>query len=107
MPAQQAFESIGNGIVFANWPIMWIVVNAMFIYNTTVQSGIFEYFRRWILTYTPPDKRIEIIIRICSLIRCCWIWYARCYLLIFNGIVRVKRVELKFYFQKKTNIFIK
>lgn len=29
MPAQQAFESIGNGIVFANWPIMWIVVNAM------------------------------------------------------------------------------
>lgn len=29
MPAQQAFQSIGNGIVFANWPIMWIVVNAM------------------------------------------------------------------------------
>jgi lactate permease len=29
MPAQQCFESIGNGIVFANWPIMWIVVNAM------------------------------------------------------------------------------
>lgn len=31
MPAQQAFESIGNGIVFANWPIMWIVVNAMYV----------------------------------------------------------------------------
>lgn len=30
MPAQKAFESIGNGIVFANWPIMWIVVNAMY-----------------------------------------------------------------------------
>jgi lactate permease len=29
MPAQQAFEAIGHGIVFANWPIMWIVVNAM------------------------------------------------------------------------------
>lgn len=62
MPATQAFQSIGNGIVFANWPIMWIVVNAMFIYNLTVQSGIFEYFRRWILTYTPPDKRIILLI---------------------------------------------
>lgn len=29
MPAQQAFSSIANGIVFANWPIMWIVVNAL------------------------------------------------------------------------------
>ncbi|KAI8988061.1 lactate permease [Mycotypha africana] len=62
MPAQQAFESIGNGIVFANWPIMWIVVNAMFIYNTAVHSGIFDYFRRWILAYTPPDKRIILLI---------------------------------------------
>ncbi|CEI87443.1 Putative Lactate permease [Rhizopus microsporus] len=62
MPAQKAFESIGNGIVFANWPIMWIVVNAMFIYNTAVYSGIFEYFRRWMLTYTPPDKRIILLI---------------------------------------------
>ncbi|KAI8369204.1 lactate permease [Choanephora cucurbitarum] len=62
MPAQQAFESIGNGIVFANWPIMWIVVNAMFIYNTAVQSGVFSYFRRWILAYTPADKRIILLI---------------------------------------------
>jgi lactate permease len=29
MPAQQAFEAIGNGIVYANWPIMWVVINAM------------------------------------------------------------------------------
>ncbi|KAI8883020.1 lactate permease [Backusella circina FSU 941] len=62
MPAQQAFESVGNGIVFANWPIMWIVVNAMFIYNTTVISGIFDYFRTWMLYYTPPDKRIILLI---------------------------------------------
>ncbi|KAI8646113.1 lactate permease [Parasitella parasitica] len=62
MPAQQAFESIGNGVVFANWPIMWIVVNAMFIYNTAVHSGIFDYFRRWILAYTPPDTRIILLI---------------------------------------------
>ncbi|KAI8394156.1 lactate permease [Radiomyces spectabilis] len=62
MPAQQCFESIGYGMVFANWPIMWIVVNAMYIYNITVRSGIFDLFRRWMLTYTPPDKRIILLI---------------------------------------------
>lgn len=33
MPAAMAFESIGNGMVYANWPIMWIVVNAMYSMN--------------------------------------------------------------------------
>lgn len=33
-----------------------------FIYNTAVFSGIFEYFRRWMLTYTPPDKRVILLI---------------------------------------------
>lgn len=28
-----------------------------FVYNTAVHSGIFDYFRRWILAYTPPDTR--------------------------------------------------
>lgn len=31
MPAQQAFEAIGNGVVYALWPIMWVVVNAMYV----------------------------------------------------------------------------
>ncbi|KAG2176909.1 hypothetical protein INT43_007563 [Umbelopsis isabellina] len=62
MPAQQAFESVGNGIVYANWPIMWIVVNAMFVYNIAVRSGKFELFRRWMISNTPPDKRILLLI---------------------------------------------
>ncbi|KAI9029596.1 lactate permease [Phycomyces nitens] len=62
MPAQQAFQAIGSGIVFANWPIMWIVVNAMFIYNVAVESGIFDIFRRWMITNTPPDTRILLLI---------------------------------------------
>ncbi|KAI9284591.1 lactate permease [Umbelopsis sp. AD052] len=62
MPAQQCFESIANGIVYANWPIMWIVVNAMFIYNIAVRSGKFELFRRWMISNTPPDKRILLLI---------------------------------------------
>ncbi|CAO3672020.1 unnamed protein product [Umbelopsis ramanniana] len=62
MPAQQCFESIANGMVYANWPIMWIVVNAMFIYNIAVRSGKFELFRRWMISNTPADKRILLLI---------------------------------------------
>ncbi|KAG2223057.1 hypothetical protein INT45_008258 [Circinella minor] len=62
MPAQQAFSAIANGIVFANWPIMWIVFNAMNIYNLSVRSGIFDVYRRWMLTNAPPDRRVYLIL---------------------------------------------
>ncbi|KAI9273506.1 lactate permease [Helicostylum pulchrum] len=62
MPAVQAFESIGNGIVYANWPIMWIVVNAMYVYNIAVRSGTFDLFRRWMISSTPADMRVILII---------------------------------------------
>ncbi|KAG2218947.1 hypothetical protein INT45_004639 [Circinella minor] len=62
MPAQQAFSAIANGIVFANWPIMWIVFNAMNVYNLAVRSGIFDIFRRWMLTNAPPDRRVYLVL---------------------------------------------
>ncbi|KAG1054112.1 hypothetical protein G6F43_003857 [Rhizopus delemar] len=62
MPAQQAFEAVGNGIVYANWPIMWLVFNAMLVYNISVRSKIFDLFRRWMLIHTPPDKRVLLLI---------------------------------------------
>ncbi|KAI8375405.1 lactate permease [Choanephora cucurbitarum] len=62
MPAVQAFEAIGNGIVYANWPIMWIVFNSMFLYNVTVRSGVFDLFRKWMLLCTPPDLRVILVI---------------------------------------------
>ncbi|KAI8641835.1 lactate permease [Parasitella parasitica] len=62
MPPQQAFEAIGYGIVYANWPIMWIVVNAMYLYNITIRSGVFHLFRKWMISNTPPDKRVLLLI---------------------------------------------
>ncbi|KAI8144896.1 lactate permease [Fennellomyces sp. T-0311] len=62
MPAQQAFSAIANGIVFANWPIMWIVFNAMNTYNVAVRSGIFDLYRRWMLTNAPPDRRVYLVL---------------------------------------------
>src|SRR5262249_32900423 len=33
LPTTLAFNSIANGVVFALWPVMWIVVNALLLYN--------------------------------------------------------------------------
>ncbi|KAL9557192.1 hypothetical protein MBANPS3_001495 [Mucor bainieri] len=62
MPAQQAFSAVGCGVVYALWPIMWVVVNAMYLYNITIRSGAFHLFRKWMMTNTPPDKRIILLI---------------------------------------------
>ena len=41
LPIGIAVASVANGAVFAVWPIMWIVVNALFLYNIAVKSGRF------------------------------------------------------------------
>ena len=33
-PASLAFNSVAAGAVFALWPVMWIVVNALLLYNS-------------------------------------------------------------------------
>ena len=38
LPASLAVNSIANGVVFALWPVMWIVVNALLLYNIAVES---------------------------------------------------------------------
>ena len=62
MPAEFAATSTLNGMVFALLPVMWIVWNAMWLYNIAVRSGKFELFRRWIVYNVPPDKRILLIL---------------------------------------------
>ena len=45
MPVGLAFQAVLNGAVFALWPVMWIVLNALLLYNVAVRSGRFEAFR--------------------------------------------------------------
>ena len=49
MPAEFAATSTLNGMGFALLPVMWIVWNAMWLYNIAVRSGKFELFRRWMV----------------------------------------------------------
>jgi lactate permease len=62
LPAQIAFASASNGAVFALWPVMWIVINALFVYNIAVTSGRFDAFRAWIIKHLPNDRRIVLIV---------------------------------------------
>src|SRR5437588_9967147 len=62
MPVGLAASSTLNGMVFALLPVMWIVWNAMWLYNIAVRSGKFELFRRWMVYNVPADKRILLLV---------------------------------------------
>src|SRR5580704_3655541 len=61
-PAGLALDSVMAGAVFALWPVMWIVVNALLLYNIAVISGRFDAFRDWILKHLPNDRRIVLVV---------------------------------------------
>jgi lactate permease len=61
MPVGQAADSALEGGVFGLWPIMWIVLNAIWIYNMTVETGHFVVLRRSFARIS-DDQRIQAII---------------------------------------------
>ncbi len=62
LPVGLASRATLNGVVFALWPVMWIVFNALLLYNIAVHSGRFDAFRRWTLNHLPNDRRIVLIV---------------------------------------------
>ena len=61
LPVGLAVDATLNGMVFALWPVMWIVFNAMLLYNVSVISGRFDAFRRWTLDHLPNDRRVVLV----------------------------------------------
>jgi lactate permease len=61
-PLSLALDSFAAGFVFALWPVMWIVVNGLLLYNVTVVSGRFAAFRRWVLDHLPDDRRVILVV---------------------------------------------
>ena len=62
MPVGLAVNSVANGFVFALWPVMWIVINALLVYNIAVRSGRFDAFRNWVANHLPNDRRIVLVV---------------------------------------------
>ena len=61
-PLALALDSFAAGFVFAVWPVMWIVVNALLLYNIAVVSGRFAAFRDWVLDHLPDDRRVVLVV---------------------------------------------
>jgi lactate permease len=61
MPVDQALLAGTEGAAFGFFPILWIVLNAIWVYNLTVATGHFDVLRRSFATVS-PDQRIQAII---------------------------------------------
>ncbi len=61
MPVGDAVNSGLLGAAFGFFPIMWIVINAIWIYNLTVETGHFDTLRRSFASIS-DDQRIQAVI---------------------------------------------
>jgi len=61
MPVGQAGDAALEGAVFGFWPIMWIVINALWIYNMTEETGHFAVLRR-AFSSVSSDQRVQVVI---------------------------------------------
>ena len=62
LPPALALNAIAAGSTFALWPVMWIVFNALLLYNIAVVSGRFDAFRDWIMENLPNDRRVILVV---------------------------------------------
>ena len=60
MPVDQAALSAAEGATFGLFPIMWIVVAAIWVYKMTVETGHFDVLRRSIGSVS-ADQRIQAV----------------------------------------------
>jgi lactate permease len=61
MPVGQAFNSGAEGAAFGLFPIMWIVINALWIYNMSEETGHFAVLRR-AFSEISDDKRVQVVV---------------------------------------------
>lgn len=60
MPVGQALDSGLEGAVFGFWPIMWIVINALWIFNMSDVTGYFAVLRR-AFARVSDDLRVQVV----------------------------------------------
>ncbi len=61
MPASLAAAAAGYGVAYGLFPIGWIVLNAIFIYDVTVRTGKFEIVKHGIAALA-SDRRIQALL---------------------------------------------
>jgi lactate permease len=61
MPVKAAVATALYGAAYGLFPIGWIILNLIFLYQLTVQAGLFEVLRASLLRLA-PDPRIQVIL---------------------------------------------
>lgn len=61
MPVQLALLSTFNGALYGLFPICWIVITALFLFNITVESGQFEIIKHFMASVT-SDRRLQALL---------------------------------------------
>ena len=61
MPVGQAGDSALEGAAFGFWPIMWIVINALWIFNMSEATGHFAVLKR-AFTAVSDDMRVQVVV---------------------------------------------
>lgn len=61
MPVKLALLSTANGALYGLFPICWIVITAVFLFNVTVKSGQFEIIKHFMASIT-SDRRLQALL---------------------------------------------
>ena len=62
MPLHLAGWSIGFGFATAAWSILWLVFNALWLYNLSVRAGSFDRLRQWIELRASGDPCVQAVL---------------------------------------------
>ena len=61
MPAHLAILATTHGVMYGLFPICWIVIAAVFLFNITVSSGQFEVIKHFMASIT-SDRRLQALL---------------------------------------------
>lgn len=61
MPVKLALLSIGHGALYGLFPICWLVIMSVFLFNLTVKSGQFEIIKHFMASIT-SDRRLQALL---------------------------------------------
>jgi lactate permease len=61
MPLKLALLSTLHGTLYGLFPICWIIISAVFLFNVTVKSGQFEVIKNFMASVT-PDRRLQALL---------------------------------------------
>jgi lactate permease len=62
MPFGQAVDAGAEAAAFGFFPIMWIVLNALRIFNMRVETGDFAVLRRAFSSVSSDDQRVQVVV---------------------------------------------